>query len=487
MRTRIGSGIRRIFVFTAVAVALVAGIALLTPPRAAAAQPRSASHPAAFALGLDPAFGPRATALGGLDGYRPSPLAPVTVAPSARALAAGQVTAGLAAASYPSHYDLRSYGRVTSVRNQGLLGTCWTFAAFGSLESTLLPKEYRNFSEDNLAMQSGFDWGYNGGGNDQMAAAYLLRWSGPVYEASDVYGDAFTPPGLTPVKHVQSWVRLPRPSSPRALNVIKGAIMRYGALYAVIDYTPKAYRWATHAYYYSGTTRPNHAIDIIGWNDSYAAANFSHRPPGNGAFLCRNSWGRSWGAQGYFWVSYYDRFIASNVSAFPQVEKVTNYAQCYQYDPYGETDGLGWPDSPTGWFANQFTATANESLAAVGFGVPSGNGAYWVYAGPSLSQLTQVASGYTTFAGFTTVKLSTPVALTSGSPFVVAVCEVTPGYSYPVPVEAPILGYDSQATASPGQSFVSSDGATWTDLTAVSGYGNSNVCLKAYTVAPTTN
>jgi hypothetical protein len=28
---------------------------------------------------------------------------------------------------------------------------------------------------------------------------------------------------------------------------------------------------------------------------------------------------------------------------------------------------------------------------------------------------------------------------------------------------------------------VSSDGSTWTDLTTISGYVNSNVCLKAYT------
>jgi hypothetical protein len=79
------------------------------------------------------------------------------------------------------------------------------------------------------------------------------------------------------------------------------------------------------------------------------------------------------------------------------------------------------------------------------------------------------------------VQLSTPVVLASGSSFVVAVCQVTPAYGYPVPVEAPIPGYDSGATASPGQSFVSSDGTTWTDLTAIPGYATSNVCLKAYT------
>ncbi len=468
--------------FVVTTAAVVAGLALLAAPMAVASQPRLSSPSAAFRASLDPVFSQSPATSPGRLGYRPSPLSPVTVQPSVGTLSARTATAGLTTTTYPARYELRGRGRMSPVRDQGRFNTCWAFATLGSLESTLLPAERRDFSEDNLALQSGFDLGgYDGGGNDQMAAAYLLRWSGPVNASSDAYGDGFTPPGLAAVKHVQSWVRLPRPSSPRSLRAVKGAIERFGALYAVIDYTPRSYRPATHSYYYAGRSGPNHAIDIVGWNDGYSATKFSRRPPGNGAFLCRNSWGRSWGARGYFWVSYYDKYIESNMSAFPQVEDATNYASCYQYDPYGQTDSLGWPSSPTGWFANGFTATASGSLAAVGFGVPSGNAAYWVYAGPSLNQLTQVASGFSAFAGFTTVKLSAPVALTSGTPFFVAVCQVTPGYGYPVPVEAPIAGYDSRATAAPGQSFVSSDGATWTDLTSAPGYADCNVCLKAYT------
>ncbi|MDO9545028.1 MAG: lectin like domain-containing protein, partial [Synergistaceae bacterium] len=35
-------------------------------------------------------------------------------------------------------------------------------------------------------------------------------------------------------------------------------------------------------------------------------------------------------------------------------------------------------------------------------------------------------------------------------------------------------------TASAGQSFISSDGTTWEDLTGISGYEKANVCLKAF-------
>lgn len=43
--------------------------------------------------------------------------------------------------SLPESYDLRDYGRVSPVRNQGNLGSCWAHAAYASLESCML-KEY---------------------------------------------------------------------------------------------------------------------------------------------------------------------------------------------------------------------------------------------------------------------------------------------------------------------------------------------------------
>ena len=48
----------------------------------------------------------------------------------------------------PATYDLRTLGRVTSVKDQGSYGTCWSFASGGSLESCLLPGETWDFSED---------------------------------------------------------------------------------------------------------------------------------------------------------------------------------------------------------------------------------------------------------------------------------------------------------------------------------------------------
>ena len=71
--------------------------------------------------------------------------------------------------SYPASYDLRNVGGtnyVTSVKNQNPYGTCWAFATYGSLESSILMAggATNDFSERNLVYRHGFDWGVNDGG-----------------------------------------------------------------------------------------------------------------------------------------------------------------------------------------------------------------------------------------------------------------------------------------------------------------------------------
>lgn len=75
-----------------------------------------------------------------------------------------------AVVSAPAYYDLRALNRVTSVKDQGLAGNCWAFATYASLESSLMPGEIRDFSENNMknllssAYMEGFDVNPNDGG-----------------------------------------------------------------------------------------------------------------------------------------------------------------------------------------------------------------------------------------------------------------------------------------------------------------------------------
>ena len=405
----------------------------------------------------------------------------------------------------PSSYDLRTLGRVTSVKDQYQYGTCWAFATMGSLESWLMPAQNLDFSEDNLARNDGFDdpegKGYNRGGNYLMSTAYLARWGGPVYESEDEYGDGYTPPGLTARKHVQNVDWLPERDSPTDNAAIKNAVMQYGGV-AVSMYWQESsayYNATNHSYYYGDSdpnTRENHGVLIVGWDDNYAASKFATTAPGNGAFIVKNSWGGTWGMSGYFYLSYYDTVLGvqSMPTVFNDAESAANYSQAYQYDPLGMVGS--WGDGMDGdpyWGANVFTATSSAQLKAVGFYTLEPNSTYEVWAGPNLATMTQRTTGSIAHMGFHTVSLASPMALVAGQPFAVAVKITSPGYGYPIAIEYPDSGYSSAATASPGQSYESADGTNWTDITTEAdldpGLAETNICLKAYTgaalVAPT--
>ncbi|MBN1257914.1 MAG: surface layer protein B [Planctomycetes bacterium] len=383
-------------------------------------------------------------------------------------------------------YDLRDYAKLTPVRDQGAYSTCWTFGAYGSMESCLLPGESRNFSENNMANLHGYDWGYDYGGNLEMAMAYLARWSGPVEETADPYPNpGGSPTGLPVQKHTQRIIILPDRASASDNDAIKEAIETYGAIFSSMYWSSSRYNSSTYGYYYSGTAYSNHAITIVGWDDNYSKSNFiPRRPSGDGAFIVRNSWGPSWGEGGYFYISYEDTRIGTTNGVFSGVEPADNYTSIYQYDPLGWVDSVGYID-PTAWGANIFTVANEDDLAAVSFYTASPGSSYEIYiytgcsAGDPISgTLALSQAGVTEYPGYYTIPLASPVALSPGVRFSVVVKFVTPGYNYPVPIEWPIAGYSTAAAAGAGESFFSYDGLDWLD--AVSELDNCNICIKAF-------
>ena len=402
-----------------------------------------------------------------------------------------QVSGARGRGTPPATYDLRTLSKVTSVKDQSSYGACWAFASLGSLESCLLPVETWDFSEDNMLLTSGFDNGgdpYNKGGQFLKATAYLARWGGPVNESEDAYADSYTPAGLTPSKHLQEIDWIPIRGSALDNDNVKNAVMQYGGVYVAMSWpgspttSDSYYNATTASYYYSGVAANDHAVLIVGWDDNYPAANFATTPPGAGAFIAKNSWGAAWGSSGYFYVSYYDSKFGrvSPMAVFNKAESTSNYIGLYDYDPLGNTSDYRVDLSSTGWFANVFTAQATASLSAVGFYTEAPGSSYEVYTGSSLATTTLRTSGTLAYMGYHTVTLPSLVTITGGQQFVVAVKMTSPGYGYPIAIEKPIAGYSTAATATAGQSYVSSTGSNWMDLTTKYATANTNVCLKAY-------
>lgn len=90
--------------------------------------------------------------------------------------------------------------------------------------------------------------------------------------------------------------------------------------------------WAQYTY---EIKHINHAVTIVGWDDHFSKDNFlaDHKPPEDGAWIVRNSWGTDWGMDGYFYLSYYDQNIS-----FPQSFEFLTEAELYAIDGEGEDD-----------------------------------------------------------------------------------------------------------------------------------------------------
>lgn len=385
---------------------------------------------------------------------------------------------------YPVSYDLRTLGQVTPIKDQGACGSCWAFATYGSLESWLLGEEdiTWNFSENNLKNCHGFNWTGCGGGNRWLSTAYLARWSGPIDEADDpyhAYEDACIP-GLSEKKHLETVLFIPDRANSTDNDNIKQAVMDYGVMYTSMYYGSSYYNATNHTYYYDGTENSNHAVAIVGWDDNFSKNLFNTPPSGNGAWIVRNSWGTTWGENGYFYISYYDSNIGQSNASFINAEEPDD-SIIYQYDPLGYVWDVGYGTS-TAWGANIFTATSDKRLTSVAFYAATVNTSYEVYiydtfSGGSFSNLLGSRSGTVTCPGYYVIKLDSSIRLTSGDDFAVVVKFTTSGYIWPIPIEYPISGYSDAATANPGQSYVSSDGTSWTDITSI--WSNTNVCIKA--------
>jgi len=202
---------------------------------------------------------------------------------------------------------------------------------------------------------------------------------------------------------------------------IKQAVISYGSVGTCMYWGGGFYSEGTHYQPVDDENLPNHAVAIVGWDDDKATqAEF------NGAWLCRNSWGDSWGeyGDGHFWISYYDKHTARHPEmggvTFRDVDKVS-FDAIYSHSLHGwQYDTSGDPAIAAA--ANRFVAEQSERLKSVGFYTIAEDVSYTVRIHRddlSSAAVTQI-SGTMARPGFHKVELDDVVVLDTGQVFFIA-------------------------------------------------------------------
>lgn len=299
----------------------------------------------------------------------------------------------------------------------------------------------------------------------------------------------------------------------------------------------------TNAQYNPDVSALNHGVTVVGWDDTYSAENFTITPPGDGAWIVKNSWSDQWGDEGYFYLSYYDTTVSEFTSFTADVGNSAGYRSYdhnYQYDLMGNRSQLNagieyamlnaWAGNVSEIStANIFRADGQETLRAVGItdglalimGVEVQTEVYRLddASSPVNGELVSSQTAAVNNLNYAVVELETPVELQEGEYFSVVQKLYVPSVDlYLLPLEfgstSPVYVQGVDASASyylgqtvkceEGQSFVRivENGAgegEWMDLASeeaqemfrislgdVSGSENysavGNAMIKAYTV-----
>ena len=416
-------------------------------------------------------------------------------------------------ALYPGTYNANEERFVTEVKNQRNTSLCWAFSLASNLETSLLTREqkYYDLSEEQLA----YFWAnrvndplgntpndkitrtqsdYHGTGNGRVASFFLSTWSGMTTEEKVPFqSSAVTWPDS--LAYDTSAYMEDAIFSQYTVERTKQLLIEYNSVSAMIYMLDNYYYPDTASYSCPQSGLVNHAVTIVGWDDTYSKENFPSASGVNndGAWIVKNSYGKNWGKNGYFYLSYEDQSITNLVSNTASASE--EYNNNYFYD--GAAAGTVTFPSKTinnGYYvSNIFKATAgngkDEKLGEIVTAVPQDNTDFQIQVYTDLKNTSDPTSGTPAYAepvdytqplaGIHTIHLNTPVKIPQGT-FYSVVIRIPDGSNkfYVEKTTTSTSWFTATAGIDPEQSFISTSGKKWYDA------GNQYNCcfsVKAHT------
>lgn len=416
-------------------------------------------------------------------------------------------------ALYPGTYNANEERFVTEVKNQRNTSLCWAFSLASNLETSLLTREqkYYDLSEEQLA----YFWAnrvndplgntpndkitrtqsdYHGTGNGRVASFFLSTWSGMTTEEKVPFqSSAVTWPDS--LAYDTSAYMEDAIFSQYTVERTKQLLIEYNSVSAMIYMLDNYYYPDTASYSCPQSGLVNHAVTIVGWDNTYSKENFPSASGVNndGAWIVKNSYGKNWGKNGYFYLSYEDQSITNLVSNTASASE--EYNNNYFYD--GAAAGTVTFPSKTinnGYYvSNIFKATAgngkDEKLGEIVTAVPQDNTDFQIQVYTDLKNTSDPTSGTPAYAepvdytqplaGIHTIHLNTPVKIPQGT-FYSVVIRIPDGSNkfYVEKTTTSTSWFTATAGIDPDQSFISTSGKKWYDA------GNQYNCcfsVKAHT------
>jgi C1A family cysteine protease len=208
----------------------------------------------------------------------------------------------------PASEKFHWYGekKVTPIRNQGGCGDCWAFAAVGAYEASYLIVNGRAIQgSEQYLMDCGRvgdqPAGSCNGGLAANAFSHMSRAGLASRQTVPYIGKERTCTNpATPYKTVAWGYVNPNQDFP-SREEIKKAICDFGPVASRMGIVSNNFMAYTGGVYRENVQlndkHDGHAVVLVGWDDS------------RGAWLLRNSWGTTWGYDGYAWIAYGSNLI----------------------------------------------------------------------------------------------------------------------------------------------------------------------------------